>query len=62
MYGGINSDLWIKMVIIVGSVLLLFFVFNIVVRKWLGVEKKESFSYKREPVEYPESLYKFGFY
>lgn len=40
-----DSTFWIKLVVIIGSVLLLLFVFNIVMGKLLGVERKKFFSY-----------------
>lgn len=42
---GLDSDFWIKLIVIIGSILLLFSVFNILMSKLLGVEKKKSFSY-----------------
>lgn len=46
MYGyGIEPIFWIKLIVVLGVFLLVLMIFNMILRKWLKVEKKKFFSY-----------------
>ncbi|WP_409251639.1 DUF4181 domain-containing protein [Bacillus sp. SCS-153A] len=43
--GGLDSEFWWHLFIILGSLSLMLFVVNIILRKYLGVQRKKFFSY-----------------
>ncbi|WP_241964570.1 DUF4181 domain-containing protein [Paraliobacillus zengyii] len=46
MYGyGVEPIIWLKLVILLAVVLLLWVTFSRIMRKWLQVERKKFFSY-----------------
>ncbi|WP_430786471.1 DUF4181 domain-containing protein [Virgibacillus flavescens] len=42
---GLPPHFWLYLVLFISSIALLIYVFDILVRKWLGVERKRVFSY-----------------